>query len=110
MILAILAFLAIAGAVTYVIKVTFNWLRNKIKEKLKKRNTKKVFMSAVENLANECDNVRTLDELNNYDFVMATINDKNQVEDLDLIKDTNDKLDEEIDRLLSSKREVVITN
>lgn len=109
MLVAILAFLAAAVAVTYVIKVTFNWVRSRINEKIKKRNAKKVYLATVGKLVEECDNKRTLDELNNYDFVMASVNNQNQVEDLDLIKNTDDKLDEEVDRLLSSKREVVIT-
>lgn len=107
---AILAFLAVAVAAVYVIKVTYNWIRNKIKEKLSKKNAKKVFMTTVEHMVDECDNVKTLDDLDDYDLVMATINDENQVEDLDLIKNTDDELDETVDRLLTSKREVVIMN
>ena len=110
MILGILALLAAGLAVMWAIKVTFNWVRNKIREKLAKKNVKKVYMATVKKLADECDNKMTKDELNNYDFVMASVNDKEQVEDLDLIKNTDAHLDEEVDRLLTSKREVVITN
>ena len=52
----------------------------------------------------------TLDELENYDVVMATINDENEVEDVDLIKNTDDELDRDVDKWLSSNREIVITN
>lgn len=110
MILGILALLAAGLAVMWVIKVTFNWVRNKIREKLAKKNAKKVYMATVKKLADECDNKMTLDDLNNYDFVMASVNDEDQVEDLDLIKNADAHLDEEVDRLLTSKREVVITN
>lgn len=110
MILGILALLAAGLAVMWAIKVTFNWVRNKIREKLAKKNVKKVYMATVTKLADECENKMTMDDLNNYDFVMASVNDKDQVEDLDLIKNTDAHLDEEVDRLLTSKREVVITN
>lgn len=114
MILSILAFLAVAAAITYVIKITFNWVRNKIREKLAKRNAKKIYMTEVnrlvEQMADNCDNKMTLDELENYDVVMATINDENEVEDVDLIKNTDDELDRDVDKWLSSNREIVITN
>ncbi len=107
---------ALAIAVLYAIKITYDWFDKKIHEKLNKKNTKKVFSCAVENLIAECEksgnvvSYKELEKLRKSNLAMATINNKDEVEDLELVKNTDAQLDKEVESLLGSRKQIVVTN
>ena len=61
---AIAAGVAIGLVILKIATLLFNWLANKIKQKLAKRNVSKVAVSEIADLAGKCKNRSTLDELN----------------------------------------------
>ena len=112
----ILALIAIGAVVFAVVNITLDWLRTKVKEKLQKKTVKKVFVKDIEQMVKECENKMTFDEFNDVkeaakdaDFVMATLDENNQVDEVELIKDRNSKLDREVEELLKSRKEILIT-
>lgn len=118
---AIIAAVGIAYIARTIIKITFNWVRNKINSLFAKRKTRKVLMQDVSEMirkaAEECEHTMSQEEFNNYkseindyDFVVAGIDDEGQVQDIELVKNTDAKLDEEVERLLGPKREILVTN
>jgi len=116
-IIGIIAGAIIVGAlVSYAVYLTGKWLRDKIKEMIAKKHAKKVLISDIENLVKNCDNKKTLSELNKlvevgYDFVAVAVDDtgKNIVGDAEIIKDINDELDDEVEQMLGSERMILIT-
>lgn len=113
----ILALIAIGAVVFAVVNITLNWLRTKVKEKLQKKTVKKVFVKDIEQMVKECENKMTFDEFNDVkeaakdaDLVMATLDENNQVDEVELIKDRNSKLDREVEELLKSRKEILITS
>lgn len=110
----IVALIALGCLAAIVIAVTFKWLRDQIKERLAKRNTKKVAVADIQQLIDECDNTVSMDELDNladegYTHFMADVGYDNQIEgEITLIKDTNDTLDKDVERLLGRKGMVVV--
>lgn len=114
--LGILALIAIGAVIMIVVNITVNWIRKRIKEKLQKKTAKKVFMKEIGQMVEDCENEMTLEELNSVketakdaDFVMATLDENNQVDEVELIKDQNSKLDREVEELLKSKKEILVT-
>ncbi len=114
--LGILALIAIGAVIMIVVNITVNWIRKRIEEKLRKKTAKKVFMKEIGQMVEDCENEMTLEELNSVketakdaDFVMATLDENNQVDEVELIKDQNSKLDREVEELLKSKKEILVT-
>lgn len=112
----ILALIAIGAVIMIVVNITVNWIRKRIEEKLRKKTAKKVFMKEIGQMVEDCENEMTLEELNSVketakdaDFVMATLDENNQVDEVELIKDQNSKLDREVEELLKSKKEILVT-
>lgn len=113
MIGAILAALAIGAVVTMIVKITYNWFRGKIEEKLAKRTVKKVFAKTIDKFVEDCENEMTLDEmktLKKADMVIASLDHNNQVEDVDIVTDENSELDREVEELLDSRGEILVTS
>lgn len=119
--LAIIAAVGIANIIHRIIKITFNWVRNKVNSFFMKRKIKKVFIQDVDEMirkeAETCEHTMSWEEFNNYkseindyDLVVASIDDEGQVQDIELVQNTDAKLDEEVERLLGSKREILVTN
>lgn len=124
--LAIIAIVGIANIAKIIIKITFNWVRNKINSILAKPKAKKVYVQDIDEMvkkdAESCKHTMSREEFNNYtskmneseindyDLVVASIDDEGQVQDIELVKNTDAKLDEEVERLLGSKREILVTN
>lgn len=109
----ILALVALGTVVYLTVKITFDWIRNKIREKLNKKNAKKVMVSKIGRMVEECENEMSLEQLNElekYDMVAATVTNSGEVEDVEFIQNTDSVLDDEVERLLKGKGQVVVTN
>lgn len=110
--------LTVAGGIflTYAVYVTFMWLKEKIKEKLAKSNTKKVAVADMDELIESCDNTVTLDQLEKlhdegYTHMIATVNTDGKVDDVEVVKDKSDIEDSEVAQFINRTGEgmVVVT-
>lgn len=114
LILGIAAAVAIGALIAYAVALTFEWLRKKIKEKMASRNVKKTAVMDIQKLIDECDNKVSMDELEKmadkgYSHVMVSVDSNNEaVGDVEIIKDTNNDLDREVQQLLGRERMVVV--
>lgn len=112
--LAIVGLIAAGALVAYAIVLTIKWLRNKIKEKLAAKNVKKVAVADIEQLIGECDNTVSIDALDDlanqgYSHIMADVDYNNKiVGDIEVIKDKNEYLDEDVEELLGREGMVVV--
>lgn len=108
--LAIVGAIALGALVTYAVVVTIRWVKDKIKELIAKRNAKKVAVTKLKKLIKECPNQKTMDDLLNddYDTVFATVNENDEVQDVEVVKNTGYD-DPEVDRLLGEDEMVVVT-
>lgn len=116
LIAGIVGLIAAGCLVAYAIVLTFRWLKNKIKEKLAAKNAKKVAVADLDELIESCDNTVTLNQLEElsdegYTHLMATVNENGKVNDVEVIRDTNDTLDDEVDQFINRTGEgmVVVT-
>lgn len=106
--------IALGCLVAYAVILTIKWLKNKIKEKLAKKNVKKVAVADLEELINECDNtvsLSSLDELvdEGYTHMMADVGYDGQiVGDVEVIKDQNDTIDREVDELINRTKQGMV--
>lgn len=101
-------FITLAAAIAagclifYAVKLTFEWLKNKIKEKLRKKNAKKIAVADMEEMIKKCDNtvsLRDLEDLSNqgYSHIIATVDEDNHlVDEVEAIKDQNEELDAQV--------------
>lgn len=107
--LAIAGIVAVGALVAYAVVLTIRWLKNKIKTLLAKKNVKKVAAMDLERLVDECPNQKCLNDLldDDYDMVVASVNDNGKIEDVEVVKNTGDE-DYEVDDLLGSERMVVV--
>ena len=113
-------FLAIAGAIAlgcliaYAVVLTVKWIRDKIREKIRVKKAKKVMVADLEQLIEECDNTVSLDALDDlvdggYTHLMVGVDENNKVvDDVEIIKDKNSSLDEEVEELLGKSGMVVV--
>lgn len=103
----IVGLIALGCLVAYAVVLTVKWLRQKIKEKLRNRNVKRVAVADMEQLINECDNSVSLSELDNlvdkgYTHMMADVGyDGKIVGDVEVIQDENDYIDRDVEELLN---------
>jgi len=115
LIAAIVGMVAAGCLLAYAVVVTIKWLKNKIKEKLAAKNVSKVAYADIEKLIDECENKMSMDEFNSltengYTHIMATVDENGQITgQVDVIKNENDTIDEEVEQLLGRKGMVVIT-
>ena len=116
LIAGIVGLIAAGCLVAYAIVLTFRWLKNKIKEKLAAKNAKKVAVADLDELIESCDNTVTLNQLEElsdegYTHLMATVNENGKENDVEVIRDTNDTLDDEVDQFINRTGEgmVVVT-
>lgn len=107
LIAGIIGLIAMGCLVAYAIVLTIKWLRNKIREKLAKRNVKKVAVTDLQQLIDECDNKVSMKDLDNlvddgYTHLMAEVGyDGNIVGDVEVIQDQNDTVDRDVEELLN---------
>lgn len=106
LIVRIIALIAAGIVVSHAIMVTFTWLKDNIKKRILEKKMKKVAVADLNKLIDECDNKTTisdLDEIANegYTHIIASVNDNDVVEDVEIIKNTNDEIDEEVDNLIN---------
>lgn len=112
--LGIIGLVAAGCLIAYAVVVTIKWLRNKISEKLAKRNVKKVAVADLEELINECDNTVSLNDLDDlvdqgYTHLMAEVGyDGNIVGDVEAIKDENDSIDSDVKELINRTKQGMI--
>lgn len=109
----ITAAIAAGCLIVYAVALTIKWLKNKIKEKLAQKNVSKVATADLETLIDECENTMSMEEFEKfvdegYTHVMASVDDNGKVYDVEVIKDTNDSVDEEVEQLLRKEGMVVI--
>ncbi len=110
----LIGLIALGCLVAYAVVVTFKWLKNKIKEKLARKNVKKVAVADLEELINECDNTVSLSSLNDlvdegYTHMMADVGyDGKIVGEVEVIKDQNDTVDRDVDELINRTRQGMV--
>lgn len=116
LIAGIVGLVAAGCLVAYAIILTFRWLKNKIKEKLAAKNIKKVAVADLDELIESCDNTVTIDQLEElsdegYTHLVAAVDDNGKVNDVEVIRDTNNTIDEEVDLFINRTGEgmVVVT-
>ena len=116
LIIGIIGLIAAGALVAYAIVLTFRWLKSKIKEKLAAKNAKKVAVADLEELIESCDNTVTVDQLEElsdegYTHLMATVDESGKVSDVEVIRDTSDSIDDEVDQFINRTGEgmVVVT-
>lgn len=98
------------------VKVTFSWLKKKIKKKLSARNVEKVAVANLDELVGQCDNPETvahLKELSDagYTHLIATVDVSGEVNDAEVVRDTSRSPDEEVAQFINRTGEgmVVVT-
>ena len=116
--LAIIGIIAAGVFVANANSITARWIKNKIKKKLAQKNAKKVAFGDLKALINEAvaqnDNKTKLDSLDDilnlgYSHYMATIDDGDKIlAEVELIKDENEILDADVEKMLGHKGLVVI--
>lgn len=105
--LAIAGIIAAGALIAYAVVLTLRWLKDKIRKLLAKRNIKKVAAMDIEKLIEECPNQKSLADLDDYDMVVASVNDSGKVEDVEVVKDDGFG-DYEVDEFLTDERMVVV--
>ena len=114
MLAMILGMIALGLVVFTVVALTFTWVLKKIKSKKTLRDVKKTMIADIQGLANACSNVFTLDQLDQLASkgitqVMADFDAAgNIIGDIEAIKDINQQLDSEVDKLLGREKMVVV--
>lgn len=108
--LAIAGIIAAGALIAYSVVVTIRWVKNKIKELIAKMNAKKVAVTKLKKLIKECPNQKTMDDLLNddYDTVFATVDENDEVQDVEVVKNTGYD-DPKVDKLLGEDEMVVVT-
>ncbi|MCI8985014.1 MAG: hypothetical protein HFI60_03545 [Lachnospiraceae bacterium] len=111
----IVGLIAVGCLIAYAVVVTIKWLRNKISEKLAKRNVKKVAVADLEELINECDNTVSLSALNDlvdngYTHLTAEVGYGGEVvsESVEVIKDASDSTDQDVKELINRTKQGMI--
>ncbi len=97
----IIALIAAGIVVAHAIIVTFTWLKDNIKKRILEKKMKKVAVADLNELINDCGNrtkLSDLDELRDegYTHIIASVNNSDVVEDVEMIKDENDTIDSEV--------------
>ena len=112
--LAILGLIAAGCIVAYVVSLSVRWIVGKIREKKAMRNIAKVAVAEIDTLVRECDNTVALADLDaltsqGYSHVMVDIDTSGKiVGNVEVIRDTNDTLDADVEKLLGKKGMVVV--
>lgn len=107
LIVGIVALVAAGCLVACAIALTIRWLRNKIRQKLEQKNVKKVAVADLQELIDECDNSVSLSDLDDlvdqgYTHMMVDVGyDGKVANEVEIIKDTNDSIDRDVQELLS---------
>lgn len=114
LLVGIIGLIAAGCLVAYAAVVTIKWLKNKISEKLAKRNVNKVAVADLEELINECDNTVSLSDLNElvdqgYTHMVADVGyDGKIVDDIEMIKDESDSINRDVQELLNRTKQGMI--
>lgn len=111
---SIVAAVATGCVIAYVVSLTIKWLRDKIKEKLQKRDTKKVAVADINQLVSECSNKTSMSGLDKLvdegvTHMIAEVGyDGKIVGDVEMIKDTNSIIDREVEELINRTGEGMV--
>ena len=113
LILAIASVVALGCLIAYAVVLTFRWLKNKIKEKLTQKNAKKVAVADLSEMIDSCENKMSLSDLENlqdegYTHLVATVDNNGQVSEVEVIKNTADDIDEEVERFINRTGEGMV--
>lgn len=110
----VIGLIAAGCIIAHIIVLTFKWLKNKIREKLAKKNIKKVAVADLEELIEECDNTVSLNELDElvdkgYTHLMADVGyDGKIVDDVEIIKDESDSIDREVKEFINKTNQGMV--
>lgn len=111
----ILSFIVTAAVrlILHVLRLTISWLRNQIKSLLAKYNTEKVAVGDLRTLSRTTENEISLDELSKlvkdgYTHLTAAIDKNGSIEKVELIKDTSDFADRDVNRLINRTGEGMV--
>lgn len=114
MIATILGLIALGLVICSAVALTTKWIIDKIKSKKQLGYIKKVFIADIKEITNSCNNTISLNQLNeiansSVTHVMADIDESgNIVGRIEEIRDTNQQLDEEVEKLLGRDGMVVV--
>lgn len=114
LIASIVGLITLGCLIAYAIVLTMKWLRNKITEKLAKRNVKKVAVADLEELIDACDNTVSLNDLDNladegYTHLMAEVGyDGEIVGEVEVIKDESNTIDKDVEELLNRTKQGMV--
>ena len=118
LIFAIIGMIVAGVFIAYVIKMTSKWIINKINEMAAKKNAKKVAVGDLIKLIEEARenndnriNRNDLNQINNqgYSHFVVTVDSDNQIiDEVELIKDQNDTLDAEVEKMLGNSGFLVV--
>ena len=103
--------LAIVG--TFIIKLTFKWVMNKLDEYFTKKDIDGAVLADIDVLASQCPNRHSYDVLKKarargYTHVIGKTSGGKMTGDIELIKDESTTPDAEVRDLLGSERMVII--
>lgn len=113
-ILAIIGYIGIGLLTMLAVAFTFTWLRNKITNLIQIKKAKRVIVTDIYKLIDECNNVVTLNDLNKmseegYSKVIVAMDEDNRIIDnVEIYKDVNPTLDRDVEELLGQERMVVV--
>lgn len=95
--LGIAAVIAIGALVAYIVKITYNWFKDRIRQLAAKTNVKKVVACELETLIEKCPNQQSLEQFlqDDSDMVFATVDNNNRISNVEIVHDSGDGEDYE---------------
>ena len=111
--LLILGLIAAGTLVAVLVRFTLPWIVNRVKSAIASMKAKKVFVTTMERLVEDCPNTISLSNLEAMSngrrtYVVADIDSNDQPGHVDIVQDANDSLDEEVAEFLGKEGKVVI--
>ncbi|MDE5763731.1 MAG: hypothetical protein K2I00_02050 [Ruminococcus sp.] len=110
---------AVGKLIVHLIKLAFNWLRNKIKEKLAKKRTQKVAVSSLQDMVESAmknsrndlsfEEMDAIAEVADIDctHIIAEVDNNGKVSDIELIDAEN--VDSDVENLINRTGEGIVT-
>ena len=109
-IINILQLIAIRRFKMNIMPVTMKWLVHRIKEKFRKEEVSKVAVCDIQTMLNSNINAVSMHELLNkgYTHIIAEVNSSGKVIDIELLRDSNDVPDEQVDYFINRTGEGIV--
>ena len=112
--LLVLGAIALGAAVVCVVTLTMCWLKDKIAYLISVKKAKKVVVADIHKLVDECSNKVSYNDLNNLckkgvNEVIIPLDSRDQViGNVEMVKDRNKTLDQEVEAFLGREKMVVV--